>query len=146
MFNLDFSVHALWGGDHRPALYDWQIRTVWPKNIKIETWMPLRWAKTYQTFISNWAIPLMNWKFKSTAFFFLLEIFCNKIFVFTLAFDKCIASWLNKVWPTKKKENLTYSKPWPNRKLCNKTIRAEMAAGFNPECVKRSELYRYIKS
>lgn len=26
MFNLDFSVHALWGGDHRPALYDWQER------------------------------------------------------------------------------------------------------------------------
>jgi len=26
MFNLDFSVHALWGGDHRPALYDRQER------------------------------------------------------------------------------------------------------------------------
>jgi len=26
MFNSDFSVHALWGGDHRPALYDWQTR------------------------------------------------------------------------------------------------------------------------
>jgi len=36
MFNLDFSVHALRGGDHKPALYDWQTRTVWPKNIKIE--------------------------------------------------------------------------------------------------------------
>jgi len=35
--NLDFSVHALWGGDHRPPLYDWQTQTVWPKNIKIET-------------------------------------------------------------------------------------------------------------
>jgi len=23
MFNLDFSVYALWGGDHRPPLYDW---------------------------------------------------------------------------------------------------------------------------
>jgi len=22
--------------DHRPPLYDWQTRTVWPKNIKIE--------------------------------------------------------------------------------------------------------------
>jgi len=30
-------VHALWGGDHRPALYDWQTWTVWPKNIKIES-------------------------------------------------------------------------------------------------------------
>jgi len=34
---LDFSVHALWGGDHRPPLYDCQTRTVWSKNIKIET-------------------------------------------------------------------------------------------------------------
>jgi len=52
MFNFDFSVHALSGGDHRPPLYDWQTRPVWPKNIKIETsaflhkdttsWMPLR--------------------------------------------------------------------------------------------------------
>jgi len=50
MFNLNFSVHAHWGGPHRPPLYDWQTRTVWPKNIKIETvetktstsWMPLR--------------------------------------------------------------------------------------------------------
>jgi len=42
---------ALWGGDHRPAFYDWQTRTVWLKHIKIETtvetktptsWMPLR--------------------------------------------------------------------------------------------------------
>jgi len=38
MFNLDFSVHALWGGDHRPALYDWQTRTVWPKAIKIKNY------------------------------------------------------------------------------------------------------------
>jgi len=28
------SVDALWGGDHRPPLYDWQTRTVWPENIK----------------------------------------------------------------------------------------------------------------
>jgi len=51
MFNLDFSVHVLWVGDHLPPLYDWQARTVGPKNIKIETtaetktpssWMPLR--------------------------------------------------------------------------------------------------------
>jgi len=57
MFNLDFSVHALRGGDHRPPLYDWQTRTVWLKNIKIETtaetktptsWMPLKQAKTSQ--------------------------------------------------------------------------------------------------
>jgi len=41
---------ALCGGPHIPALYDWQTRTVWPKNIKIEitvetkthtSWMPL---------------------------------------------------------------------------------------------------------
>jgi len=36
MFNLDFSVHALLGDPHRLTLYDWQTRTVWPKNIKIE--------------------------------------------------------------------------------------------------------------
>jgi len=29
------SVHALWGGDHRPPLYVWQTRTLWPKNSKI---------------------------------------------------------------------------------------------------------------
>jgi len=67
MFNLDFSVHALWGGDHSPPLYDWQTRTVWPKNIKIETtvetktptsWMAMRWDKTYQKLISKWTIPL----------------------------------------------------------------------------------------
>jgi len=36
MFNFDFSVLALWGGLHRPALYDWQTTTVWPKHVKIE--------------------------------------------------------------------------------------------------------------
>jgi len=50
MFNLDFSVHALSGGDHRPPLYDRQERFDL-KNMKIETtaetktstsWMCLR--------------------------------------------------------------------------------------------------------
>jgi len=59
-------VHALWGGDHRPALTD-KSSTVWPKNIKIEntaetktptSWMSLRKAKTYQKYISKWTIPL----------------------------------------------------------------------------------------
>jgi len=57
MFNLDFSVHVLWGGDHRPPLYDWQTRTVWPKDIKIETtvetktptsWMTWGWVNYQQ--------------------------------------------------------------------------------------------------
>ncbi len=39
LFNLDFSVHVLFPS-HRDSdlylpLYDWQTRTVWPKNIKI---------------------------------------------------------------------------------------------------------------
>jgi len=51
MFNLDFSVLALWRGPPKPPLYDWQTTTVWPKNIKIEntvetktptSWMHLR--------------------------------------------------------------------------------------------------------
>ncbi len=54
LFNLDFSVHVLFPS-HRDSdlylpLYDWQTRTVWPKNIKIgsteekktpTSWMPL---------------------------------------------------------------------------------------------------------
>jgi len=39
MFNLDFSVNAFSGGPMGESpLYDWQwqTRTVWPKNIKIE--------------------------------------------------------------------------------------------------------------
>jgi len=51
MFNLDFSVHALWGGPHKSPLYDWQTRTVWPKYIKIEN-------SQYQKLISKWTIPL----------------------------------------------------------------------------------------
>ncbi len=39
LFNLDFSVHVLFpsyrGSDLYLPLYDWQTRTVWPKNIKI---------------------------------------------------------------------------------------------------------------
>jgi len=50
MFNFDLSVHALWGGPHRPALYDWWTRTVWLKISKLKilwkqrhtAWMPLR--------------------------------------------------------------------------------------------------------
>ncbi len=54
LFNLNFSVHVLFPS-HRDSdlylpLYDWQTRTVWPKNIKIgsteekktpTSWMPL---------------------------------------------------------------------------------------------------------
>jgi len=43
MFNLDFSVHVLSGGDHRAPLYDWQ------------SWMPLKYIKL----ISKWTIPLI---------------------------------------------------------------------------------------
>jgi len=62
---LDFSVHALWGGDHRPPLNDWQTRTVWPKNIKIEntaeTKTPTSYIpKTYQKWISKWSILLIR--------------------------------------------------------------------------------------
>ncbi len=39
LFNLDFSVHVLFpsyrDSDLYLPLYDWQTRTVWPKNIKI---------------------------------------------------------------------------------------------------------------
>jgi len=52
MFNFDFSVHALWGGPLKPALYDWQTTPVWPKNVKIEnaygnkdTWGKLKHLK-----------------------------------------------------------------------------------------------------
>ncbi len=54
LFNLDFSVHVLFpsyrDSDLYLPLYDWQTRTVWPKNIKIgsteekktpTSWMPL---------------------------------------------------------------------------------------------------------
>ncbi len=54
LFNLDFSVHVLFpsyrNSDLYLPLYDWQTRTVWPKNIKIgsteekktpTSWMPL---------------------------------------------------------------------------------------------------------
>ncbi len=54
LFNLDFSVHVLFpsyrDGHLYLPLYDWQTRTVWPKNIKIgsteekktpTSWMPL---------------------------------------------------------------------------------------------------------
>jgi len=44
---LDFCVHALWGGPNTSPLYDWQTRTVWPKNIKsentVETKTPTSW-------------------------------------------------------------------------------------------------------
>jgi len=80
MFNLDFSVLALWGGDHRPALYDWQTRTVWPKNIKItaETKTPTSWInfKFHQKLISKWTIPLSV----SKHYCFLIQ-FCWKWFI-----------------------------------------------------------------
>ncbi len=54
LFNLDFSVHVLFpsyrDSDLYLPLYDWQTRTVWPKNIKIgsteekktpTSWIPL---------------------------------------------------------------------------------------------------------
>ncbi len=54
LFNLDFSVHVLFpsyrDSDLYLPLYDWQTRTVWPKNIKNgsteekktpTSWMPL---------------------------------------------------------------------------------------------------------
>ncbi len=54
LFNFDFSVHVLFpsyrDGHLYLPLYDWQTRTVWPKNIKIgsteekktpTSWMPL---------------------------------------------------------------------------------------------------------
>ncbi len=54
LFNLDFSVHVLFpsyrDSDLYLPLYDWQTRTVWPKNIKIgsteekktpTSWVPL---------------------------------------------------------------------------------------------------------
>ncbi len=60
LFNLDFSVHVLFPS-YRDShlylpLYDWQTRTVWPKNIKIgsteekktpTSWMP--WGKLIDT-------------------------------------------------------------------------------------------------
>ncbi len=40
LFNLDFSVHVLFpsyrDSDLYLPLYDWQTRTVWPKNIKLD--------------------------------------------------------------------------------------------------------------
>jgi len=47
----------------RPALFDWQARTFWTKNITTETTaetktpvslMLLRYAKTFQKIISKW--------------------------------------------------------------------------------------------
>jgi len=54
MFNLDFSVHALWGGDHRPPLYYRQERF----DLKISK-LKLLW--TYITYILD-ALEVINFK------------------------------------------------------------------------------------
>jgi len=38
-------MNALWGGLHRPALYDWQTTTVGQKNIKIENTVETKISK-----------------------------------------------------------------------------------------------------
>ncbi len=64
LFNLDFSVHVLFpsyrDSDLYLPLYDWQTRTVWPKNIKIgsteEKKTPTSWmqGRTYPLGKGRW--------------------------------------------------------------------------------------------
>ncbi len=73
LFNFDFSVHVLFpsyrDSDLYLPLYDWQTRTVWPKNIKIGSTEEKRhlhlgcpWGKLIDNhiLISKWTIPLSS--------------------------------------------------------------------------------------
>jgi len=71
---LDFSVHALWGGDHRPPLYDWQTRTVWPKNIKINNTVEVSWNISKINFKVNY--PFKRISVRPTVWF---DLFNNDL-------------------------------------------------------------------